>query len=74
MVRPDGARVVAIRPSAVARRRALREVDALIAAAREDLAATGAGDLARVHGAWINVGRAVCIVMAHALDDEGVAS
>lgn len=74
MIRHDDGCVIAIRASAAAHRRARREVDALIGAAREDLVAAGAGDLVRVHSAWINVGRAVCIVMKYGLDIDGLAS
>ncbi len=68
MVRHSPARVVAIRPSATATRRARRQVDELVASAAEELAAVQGGDLVQIHGAVIDVLRAVRIVVAFGLD------
>jgi hypothetical protein len=61
-------RVVAIDATSAARRRLCREVDDLAASAIENLVAVRAGELVYVHGALLDVSRAVRIVLAHALD------
>ena len=73
MIRPDRARVIVIRPSAVARRRARREIAALVDSALSDLAAVQAGELVHVHGAYLDLGRAVALVLHHGIDAEELA-
>ena len=66
--------IIRIRPSAAARRRDRREVVALVESAMEHLAAVRAGELVYIHGAYLDLIRAVHIVMDHRLDDDGLAS
>lgn len=75
MVPRSPARVIAIRPSAAASRHARRKVEALVASAVEELHAVQAGDLVAVHGAFLDLARAVRIVVDHGLDvEQAVAS
>jgi len=55
-------------------RRARREVGALVESALRHLAAVQAGDLVYVHGAYLDLARAVGLVLEHRLDAEEVAS
>lgn len=56
------------------RRRARREVDALVDSALQELAAVRAGSLMAIHGAHLDLTRAVSITMRYGLDAEAVAS
>lgn len=73
---PDSpGRVIAIRPSAAASRRARRQVDALVASAMHDLELVQAGDLQAIHGPMLDLLAAVRLVVAHGLDvEQAVAS
>ena len=70
MVPRDPARVICLRPSAAAERHARRQVDALVSSAADDLAAVKAGDLGAIHGAMLDLLRAVRLVVSHGLDLE----
>ncbi len=71
---PDApARVIALRTSTVARRRARGEVGELVDSSLIALAAVRAGDVGAIFTAHRDLNRAVGLVLDHALDVEEVA-
>lgn len=56
------------------RRRARRELDALVDSALRELAAFRAGNVVAIHAAYLDLTRAVSTTMQYGLDVEAVAS
>lgn len=72
MVTPDGA--VIVNATTAERRRARRQVSALVAKAHADLGyCRSTGDLRPLHDVFLDVARAMRLTMAHALDLEAEA-